>query len=340
MVVLSLYSLRSEWRGGGDGRERHFVQALALFDQSAQPMPMRKSPQDIRRYALYGEGNQPIAPEFLHIETISARSSQHEWTISPHAHPGIFQLLLLEAGHGEMVDDSGSRLLQPVSLVAVPSGAVHAFRFAEEAQGWVLSVADALLHDARLAGFATIAELFAPAAGGAMLCRLDGMAAASRRLGWLLADLAQAMAGGEAGALPAPMVAELAMVLTLAGESLSGENQPKARAGRDALVARFRRLVDAHFREGWSVTTYAAALATTPPTLTRACRQVLGKAPGDVVQDRLLLEAMRLLTYTTSSVGQIAQSLGFADPAYFARFFKARSGSTASDFRQQRAWLA
>jgi len=301
---------------------------------------MRKSLQDISRYALYGEGNQPIAPEFLHIETISARSSQHEWTISPHAHPGIFQLLLLEEGHGEMVDDSGSRLLEPVSLVAVPSGAVHAFRFAEDAQGWVLSVADALLHDGRLSGFATIAGLFAPAAGGAMLCRLEGGSATAHRLGWLLADLAQAAAGGAAGALPATMVAELAMVLTLAGEGLSGGSQPNPRGGHDALVARFRRLVDAHYREGWNITAYTAALATTPPTLTRACRHVLGKAPGDVVQDRLLLEAMRLLTYTTSSVGQIAERLGFADPAYFARFFKTRSGSTASAFRRQRAWLA
>jgi AraC family transcriptional regulator, transcriptional activator of pobA len=66
---------------------------------------------------------------------------------------------------------------------------------------------------------------------------------------------------------------------------------------------------------------------------------VLGHAPGEVVQQRLLLEAMRLLTYTASSIGQIAATLGFADPAYFARFFKARTGHTASSFRESRAWV-
>lgn len=293
---------------------------------------MAKTTRGIRRYALYGEGNHAIAPEFLHIETISARSSQHEWTISPHAHPGIFQLLMLEAGSGEMVSDSGSTMLVPVSLVAVPSGSVHAFRFAENAQGWVLSLADALLHDPRLAPF--MADSAMTTGHGAHHKLVSGPV--TRRLGWLMADIADQAAQGGAG-----MVAELALVLTLASGALAQATASLApRSGQDALVARFKRLVEAHYTQGLTVERYAADLATTAPTLTRACRAVLGRAPAEVVQERLLLEAMRLLTYTASSIGQIAGHLGFADPAYFARFFKTRTGSTASDFRQKRQWFA
>jgi len=289
----------------------------------------------IRRYALYGEGNQTIAPEFLHIETISARSSQHEWTISPHAHPGIFQLLVLEAGHGELVSDTGTTALHPVSLVTVPSGSVHAFRFAPDAQGWVLSLADALLHDRRLAGL--LGDETLAAGHGARHRPLPPASAA--RLGWLMADLAGAAAQG-AGKLPASLVAGLALVLTLAAEGLAAAASKPPPGGQDALVARFKRLVEAHYTQGLGVQDYAARLATTAPTLTRACRAVLDQAPAEVVQQRLLLEAMRLLTYTAASIGQIAASLGFADPAYFARFFKTRTGRTASDFRASRAWVA
>ncbi|MDR3400999.1 MAG: helix-turn-helix domain-containing protein, partial [Chthoniobacter sp.] len=62
-------------------------------------------------------------------------------------------------------------------------------------------------------------------------------------------------------------------------------------------------------------------------------------APGEVVRDRLLLEAMRSLTYTSAGIGQIAEHLGFADPAYFSRFFKQRVGMTASAFRRDKAWF-
>lgn len=287
----------------------------------------------IRRYALYGEGNHAIAPEFLHIETISARSSQHEWTISPHAHPGIFQMLVLENGHGQLVSDTGTTHLDPVSLVIVPSGSVHAFRFATDAQGWVLSLADALLHDRRLAALLGDEKLVA--GHGARHRQLAPVTA--RRLGWLMADLAHGAAEA-APMLPASLVAGLAHVLTLAAEGLSASEPPSTPSGHDALVARFKRLVEAHYTQGWGVQDYAAHLATTAPTLTRACRAVLDRAPAEVVQERLLLEAMRLLTYTVSSIGQIAATLGFADPAYFARFFKSRTGRTASDFRESRAW--
>jgi AraC family transcriptional activator of pobA len=54
-----------------------------------------------------------------------------------------------------------------------------------------------------------------------------------------------------------------------------------------------------------------------------------------LVHDRLLLEARRYLRHTGASSRQISERLGFADPAYFARFFKARTGQTASAWRMK-----
>lgn len=289
------------------------------------------------RYALYGEGQAAIAPEFVHIEPVSRRSSLYEWTISAHSHPGIFQLLLLEAGSGLLLSDGAEVALWPTSLVALPSSCVHAFRFEPDAEGWVLSFAADLMDDRRIAPL--VAAVRAGGTGPRWV-QIDPAAAGARRLSWLLADLDAGLGESRAGRLGDVHAAQLALVLAAVGEELgAGAQAPGAGSPRDALVRRFRGEVDRHFREGWAVGRYAAVLGTTAPTLTRACREVLDKAPGEVVLDRVLLEAMRHLTYSTASVSQIAGDLGFADPAYFARFFKARAGMTASEFRSRGLWL-
>ena len=67
--------------------------------------------QPIAEFALYGEAARTIAPEFVHVEPISDRSSLYEWTISPHSHPGIFQLLLVTEGQGALADGVGETRL-------------------------------------------------------------------------------------------------------------------------------------------------------------------------------------------------------------------------------------
>jgi len=164
------------------------------------------------------------------------------------------------------------------------------------------------------------------------------------RLSWLLSDFADSIGTERSGQLRDSVTARLALLLTLAEDALinaSTDSPPPTRGGRrDGIAQGFRGLVELRFREHWTIGDYARALSTTTPTLTRSCRDVLGKSPNDVVLDRILLEAMRSLTYSAAPVSQIAHALGFSDTAYFARFFKARCGITATTFRTERGWLS
>lgn len=282
----------------------------------------------IAEFALYGEHERTIAPEFVHIEPISDRSSLYEWTISPHSHPGIFQLLLVTGGEGQLADGEGEVPLAPGEAALVPGGVVHAFRFAPDTQGWVLSVADALLDDPRLAAFGVSALV----RGGKAL-RLP--------LGSLAASLMEQIYARR-GLPDAATLAALALVLALAEEAAA--TQAAATSGpvdrRLLLVRRFTGLVEARHRQHWPVARYATELGCTAQTLTRACRHVTGKSPGDIALDRLLREAMRALTFTAAGVAQVAEDLGFADPAYFSRFFKSRAGVEPSRFRRERGWFS
>ncbi|MEO0032941.1 MAG: hypothetical protein RIS94_2699 [Pseudomonadota bacterium] len=294
-------------------------------------------PREVTRFALYGEGTAAIAPEFVHIERIFDRSSRHGWTIEPHAHPGLMQLLLLQDGTARIASEDQRSDVAGPGVFMVPSGSIHAFRFSRGAEGWVLSLAADLLDDPRLAGFSRALPLRRDAAAWIDLSAASGD---TERLGWLLSDLDRRLGEGDAhggGGDPA-VLAQVLLVLAMVSQIAAGTPGGQGADPRGRLAARFRALVEVHYREHWSVEDYAAALGTTRATLTRACGSRFGRAPATIAHDRLLLEARRYLAFTGTPVAAVAEALGFADPAYFARFFKTRQGVSATVYRESRAW--
>lgn len=291
----------------------------------------------IDQFALYGEGNAPIPPEFVHIEPVSQRSRLFDWTISPHAHPGIFQIVLLHSGCGLIAAEGSERAIAPGALIVLPAGCVHAFRFAEDAEGAVLSLALDLLHDPRIAA---LCKRMLGDAGAPRVLALDPAAAEFARCRWLMDDLTGLLGQNRAGHLADGVAARIALLVCLVEEmGEGGAARGPAKPG-DTLALRFRQMVEGDFRDGRSMADYARELGASVPTLTRACRAATGKSPARIVHDRILLEAMRSLTYSSASVNQIANDLGFSEAAYFARFFRQRAGMTASAFRRDRAWLS
>ncbi len=288
--------------------------------------------QGFSRYTLYGEEGISLPPEFVHLERIRDRATLHDWTIEPHAHPHMLQLLVVENGGSELHGECSVQSLVAPVLVIVPPACVHAFRFDSGAEGWVLSFAADLANDPRLKGLLGSMEALG---GSASAVSLAAHPQTLQRLAWLLGDLGQRL--GQEDQVGPALLAQVALVLATAIEAGSG-NRDKPADGREPLVARFRALVEQHYREHLPVAVYAARLGTTPSTLTRATRALVGKPPAEIVHDRLILEARRNLACSGASAAQIAYALGFADPAYFARFFKARTGQTTTAFRRGQSW--
>ncbi|HEX6164060.1 MAG TPA: helix-turn-helix domain-containing protein [Vicinamibacterales bacterium] len=109
---------------------------------------------------------------------------------------------------------------------------------------------------------------------------------------------------------------------------------PKATPpGRNSVVDRFRSLVEREFRRLHRVQDYAERLGVSPGHLNVLCHAHLARPASAEIHQRLLLEARRLLRYTDKPAFAIAQELGFADPAYFGRFFKREAGVTPRGFR-------
>lgn len=100
------------------------------------------------------------------------------------------------------------------------------------------------------------------------------------------------------------------------------------------VVIDFQHLVNQRAAARHSVNSYARELAVSPSHLRMLCRRHLGVSAKGVIQERLEVAARRQLLFTDDSAEQVAASLGFRDPSYFARFFRRRTGATPGRFRE------
>lgn len=99
------------------------------------------------------------------------------------------------------------------------------------------------------------------------------------------------------------------------------------------ILRTYNVLVEEHFKEKKQVSDYAALIFKSPKTIANTFHKLSDKTPLEIIHDRIILEAKRLLIYTDKSSKEIAMELGFDDPAQFSRFFKKYAGKTSSEFK-------
>jgi AraC-like DNA-binding protein len=102
-----------------------------------------------------------------------------------------------------------------------------------------------------------------------------------------------------------------------------------------SLTKRFKLLVDQHYLDYERLGDYASSLNITERQLNEAVKRTLGKTAGQMIQERLVLEAKRLLSNTAMGVAEVAFHLHFEDHAYFSRFFKKHAGMTPVEFKRR-----
>ena len=105
--------------------------------------------------------------------------------------------------------------------------------------------------------------------------------------------------------------------------------------GKYERIVALRRDVEQFYKQHKEASFYADKQALTAKRLNEVVKQALGKTVTDLVRERTLLEAKRMLHFTDLSVKEIAFELGFGDPAYFYRFFKRSEHLTPEVFRNQ-----
>ncbi|MDO3700307.1 AraC family transcriptional regulator [Micromonospora sp. C28SCA-DRY-2] len=114
---------------------------------------------------------------------------------------------------------------------------------------------------------------------------------------------------------------------------------PADRPAPRAETATFHRLcreIERGYQHTRRVEDYADRLGCSVRTLTRACLAVTGRSAKQVVDERVALQACRLLAATDEPIARIGRRLGFSEPTNFGRFFTREVGVSPGAFRAAR----
>lgn len=273
----------------------------------------------------------------IHYETFGRLADFFGRNTPAHRHYCFFQVHVLERGSINLDLDGQVYSGRAPLLIFTPPTIPHAFYSEADTDGHVLTIrqevvrgwframpgqwSDSLLREA---AFFELQQL--PAASA------EDFAALVQVLALLQAEAPRGVAGHSALQLALGQSAFVLLCrLLAAGQPVAGQRPERSEDLR--LFMQFCDLVEAHFREHLTLNGYAVRLVLTEARLNDICRRVAGRPSKEVVHERVLQEACRMLRFSAMPVSEISYQLGFADPAYFSRFFTKRIGTPPSQYR-------
>ncbi len=280
-------------------------------------------------YDIQDFNAQAQQERYVYVSSFAAHLQEHLFIREPHKH-NFYILLYITQGSGTHTIDFREYEVTPDSVFMMLPGQVHSWDLADDTDGFVVfftsafyqhTFPDRKLYD--IPFFNALLQkplLSVPAEENARLLQTFQT----------LAEEYMAMRFKRheiIGCYLGVLLIQLERIYT------SQEQRKAVPSGELSLLQRLEQLIELHFREHPPVTFYAESLHITAKHLKETCKRSLGKTTTQLIQERIVLEAQRLLVHSDLTSSQIAVTLGYVDTSYFFRFFKKHVGSTPEQFR-------
>jgi len=251
-----------------------------------------------------------------------------------HAHRhSFYHLVLFTKGAGTHTIDFTRFKVRPFEIYFMIPGQVHSWHFEGEADGYIINFSENIFRSfllnpdylERFPFFSGISE--------DSVCQLPGNVH-NKILQQFEEILLQTTSNGKENNTDMTRVLLLQLFMFV-DELYKSSSKQKIPLQKQVLLKNFRHLVDQHYKSLKLPKEYADLLYITPNHLNALTQDLLGKTAGELIRNRVLLEAKRLLTNAGMTVTEIAFALNFQDNSYFNRFFKKSEGCTPDEFRKQ-----
>ncbi|WP_375741361.1 4-hydroxyphenylacetate catabolism regulatory protein HpaA [Pseudomonas boanensis] len=281
--------------------------------------------------------DQRYADAEVHYEALGKLADFFGRNMPVHRHDRFFQVHYVKSGAVRVYLDEQQYRQQGPLFFLTPPTIPHAFVTEPDSDGHVLTVRQQLVWSLLEAepGLADGAQIVPVCVAFAELG--EEFHEEVQRLDMLFDQLRSEFSANRLGrdaSLSALTRLIFISLLRLSARSLKA--QP-ARHEDLQVFHRFNAVIEAHYREHWSLAQYAGQMGVTEARLNDICRRIADLPSKRLIHERVMQEAKRLLLFTGSSANEICYLLGFKDPAYFSRFFARNAGMTPGEYRLSRA---
>lgn len=271
------------------------------------------------------------AQKDLLIERFGAYLEKHYHNLhKPHRH-SFYHLVLFTKGKGNHTIDFEKFSVKPLQIYFMVPGQVHSWHFNGEVDGYIVHFNEVLLSTFLQNNHYLERFFFLQGRAEDSVCQLSTQAHP------IVTDLFEAMLReiGQSKEQNVDVIRlKLLELFITVDRNCSGKKGKNVPQQKHTLLRSFQRHIEKHYRDIKLPKEYADLLYVTPNHLNALCQELVGKTAGDLIRDRVMLEAKRLLTSADLTVTEIAYELNFQDNSYFNRFFKKNEGVTPDEFRK------
>ncbi|EDM38559.1 transcriptional regulator, AraC family protein [Pedobacter sp. BAL39] len=258
-------------------------------------------------------------------------SRRHEHLHNAHRH-SFYHLVFFTRGSGSQTIDFKKHPVVPGLIYFMSPGQVHSWSFEGPVDGYIVNFSEhyfkAFLSDpSYLEQFSFFDELSE-----------DAVMVLPEACRATVSDLFEQILNE--GQSPKPFAEDLVRLLMVnifiqVARASEGTMHTQTHAYNQTLLKSFRKLIEHNFIKLKFPKQYAALLYVTPNHLNALCNDLVGTSAGELIRNRIILEAKRLLINMELSISEIAEKLAFNDDSYFIKFFKKQVGTTPDKFRKQ-----
>ena len=284
----------------------------------------------IPAYAMSEVGQESLRREGFVVTTLVQSVVDDPRRLRPHYHD-FFQMMFLR-GNGTVMHDFQDDRVSGLTLFFLRPGQIHTIGPKLGFGGITVSFTQAFF-DHRAAPPSALFELpfFFPAGDSPLLSVPPDD---STRIGEAFLEMQREFNAAEANA--AEVLRAWLRILFARALRIYHAAHPAERPSRPSLlVRRFHLAVEQGFRSERTLAGYARELGVTANHLNDVVRTETGRPAGNIIRQRRLLDAQRLLLHSDLGVAEIGYQTGFPDPSYFSRFFRRETGRTPAGFRRE-----
>jgi len=289
---------------------------------------MKKSSDSIPVYDICSLANTMHLQDDIIAENFAAYLKRHPDLKFPHRH-SFYHFVYFTKGSGTHTIDFERFRVRPGQIYFMVPGQVHTWNFEGVTDGYILNFSEGIFQsffrDSNLEKFPFFSG---NAVDGVITLKKSGAVVAS-----LLDAIIKEAAGNSIYNKDMIAIDLLSVFIHISREIVTSNSKPAIRQNQ-LLLQNFRKLVNEYYNHKRLPKEYAAVLYITPNHLNALCSDLLGKPAGEVIRDRVLLEAKRLLINADINISEIAWQLNFKDNSYFTKFFRRYTGITPEDFRR------